>query len=77
MEYIENYRQLAAQIIIEIIEDYHSTRDKYRKEAMIKWFDTPYGSALCEFTGVDPDVIKEEVIRNENYQKTYSRYDYT
>ena len=74
-----NWQLLATQIIIEIVEDYRDTRDQYKKEALIRWFDTGYGSTVCELAGMDPDYIKREVqhiekhIRNDNQgtQKIY------
>lgn len=63
MDYANNWRLLASQIIIEVIEDYRECRDKYRKEALIKWFDTPYGMDLCILAGLDPEYIKQEVKR--------------
>ena len=71
-DYIKNWQRLALQIIIETIEDYKDTRDQYKKEALIRWFDTGYGSTVCELAGMDPDYIKREVqhiekhIRNDN-----------
>ena len=71
-DYIKNWQCLSLQIIIEVIEDYKVTRDQYKKEALIRWFDTGYGSTVCELAGMDPDYIKREVqhiekhIRNDN-----------
>lgn len=67
----KNWQRLALHIIIEVIEDYKITRDYYRKEALLKWFDTGYGSTVCELAGMDPDYIKREV---QNIEK-YIRYD--
>ena len=67
----KNWRRLALQIIIEVIEDYKATKDHFRKEALLKWFDTGYGSSVCELAGMDPDYIKREV---QNIEK-YIRYD--
>lgn len=57
----ESWMYLASQIIIEIIEDIRSTRDHYKKEALYRWFDTPYGNTVCELAGVNSDYIKREV----------------
>ena len=67
----KNWQRLALQIIIEVIEDYKVTRDRYRKEALLRWFDTGYGGTVCELAGMDPDYIKREV---QNIEK-YNRYD--
>ena len=67
----KNGQRLALQIIIEVIEDYKATRDHYRKEALLRWFDTGYGGTVCELAGMDPDYIKREV---QNIEK-HIRYD--
>ena len=67
----KNWQQLALRIIIEVIEDYKVTRDYYRKEALLRWFDTGYGGTVCELAGMDPDYIKREV---QNIEK-HIRYD--
>ena len=67
----ENYKYLAAQIIIEIIEDYKISKrrkDKYKCEALLRWFDTPYGDSICELAGYDPNYIKKEVQNIESYK---------
>lgn len=75
-ENYENWKHLAAGIIIEIIEDYRYSNDKYYKEAMLRWFDTAYGSTICELAGISPDFIKKEVQKNGKVDKTYLRNDY-
>ena len=63
----KNWQRLALQIIIEVIEDYKATRDHYRKEALLRWFDTGYGGTVCELAGMDPDYIKREVQNIEKH----------
>ena len=79
-EYYKNWQRFALRIIIEVIVDYKITRDKYRKEALLRWFDTGYGGTVCELAGMDPDYIKREVQNidkrhitndNERTQKVY------
>ena len=70
----ENWMQLAAQIIIEVIEDYRNSRDHYQRVSLIKWFDTSYGITICDLAGMNSEYIKREVqyidkqehIRNDN-----------
>lgn len=68
----ESWMQLAAQIIIEVIEDYRISRDHFRRESLIRWFDTPYGKTICDLAGMNSEYIKREVqyiekhIRNDN-----------
>ena len=64
-ENYENWSYLAAGIIIEVIEDYRASRDKYYKTAMLRWFDTSYGNTICELAGLSSDYIKREVQRYE------------
>ena len=82
MDNYESWMQLAAQIIIEVIEDYRNSRDHFRRDSLIRWFDTPYGITICDLAGMDPEYIKREVqyidkqehIRNDNkgIKKVYS-----
>ena len=67
----KNWQRLALRIIIEVIEDYKATRDHYKKEALLRWFETGYGGTVCELAGMDPDYIKREV---QNIEK-HIRYD--
>lgn len=69
MDYYEEWKSLAAQIIIEIMEDYKATSDVFLKKTLLKWFDTDYGTAICELAGIDPYYIKREVQRIERNKK--------
>lgn len=57
----ESWMQLAAQIIIEVIEDYRISRDHFQRDSLIKWFDTPYGKTICDLAGMDSEYIKKGV----------------
>ena len=67
----ENWRILSAHIIIEVIEDYRTTADHYRKEALLRWFDSAYGSNICALAGMDPEYIKREVQKIEKDRQAY------
>lgn len=70
-----SWQLLSAQIIIEIIEDIRITKDRYKKEALYRWFDTPYGNTICELAGMNAEYIKREVQYIENYKQANIRDD--
>ena len=72
----ESWRILSAHIIIEVIEDYRATSDHYRKEALLRWFDSAYGNNICALAGMDPDYIKREVQKIEKDRQAYITDDH-
>ena len=70
----EGYKYLAGAVVEAVIFDYERTSDAYKKDALLKWFDTRYGSGLCEMVGIDPEYIKNK-LEVMHYEKTYRRYD--
>ena len=79
MEYYENWQLLAGAVIEKIIYDYNTAgKDSFKKEAMLRWFDTSYAGSLCELVGLDPLFIKESIRRcnSEKTTKKYFRHDY-
>ena len=76
----ENLTYLAGAIIEAIVFDYRlSRKDTYRRQALLKWFDTSYGDAVCGIAGVDPEYIKNSIqteVAYEERTKTYRADDY-
>lgn len=75
----ESITYLAGSIVEAVLYDIKHTRDPYKYKALLKWFDTSYGSCVCELAGVDPEQISkkiQEVVDREKRTKAYRADDY-